>query len=116
MKAGDFDPQAGTVTIRQSKGGKPRHVALTDEGRAFFRRWQQARRAARAPFERDRVVTQATREAPAETARAAWSNSDQFRLIRAACVAANITPAISFTLIAAHLCSHGWQCAACPWA
>ena len=36
MKAGDFDPQAGTVTIRQSKGGKPRHVALTDEGRGFF--------------------------------------------------------------------------------
>jgi len=36
MKTGDFDPQAGTVTIRQSKGGKARHVALTDEGTGFF--------------------------------------------------------------------------------
>ena len=36
LRAGDFDPQAGTVTIGRSKSGKPRHVALTDEGRRFF--------------------------------------------------------------------------------
>jgi integrase len=42
------------------------------------------------------VVTQATRGAPAATKRAAWSKSDQFRLIRAACIAAKIIPAIAF--------------------
>ncbi len=96
MKAGDFDPQAGTVSIRQSKGGKPRHVALTDEGRGFFQGMAAGKAGAARLFERDRVVTQATREAPAKTVRAAWSKSDQFRLIRSACVAANITPTISF--------------------
>ncbi len=32
----DFNPDSDTVAIRQSKGGKPRHVVLTDEGAAFF--------------------------------------------------------------------------------
>lgn len=90
------DPQTGTVIIRQSKGGKPRHVALTDEGRGFFQGLAAGKAGNARLFERDRVVTQATRKAPAETVRAAWSKSDQFRMIRAACVAANITPAISF--------------------
>jgi integrase len=96
MKAGDFDPQAGTVTIRQAKGGKPRHVALTDEGRGFFQGMAAGRAGSARLFERDRVVTQATRDAPATTRRAAWSKSDQFRLIRAACTVAKIVPAISF--------------------
>ena len=34
----DFNPDAGTITIRTSKSGKPRHVVLTDEGREFFAR------------------------------------------------------------------------------
>jgi integrase len=96
MRSGDFDPHAGTVTIRQSKGGKPRHVALTDEGRGFFKDMAAGKSGSALLFERDRVVTQATREAPAATKRAAWSKSDQFRLIRAACIAAKIIPAISF--------------------
>lgn len=96
MTAGDFDPQAGTVAIRQSKGGRPRHVALTDEGRRFFQGMAAGKAGGARLFERDQVVTQATREAPTKTTRAAWGKSDQFRLIRAACVAATITPAISF--------------------
>ena len=36
MRAGDFNAEAGTITVRESKSGKPRHVALTDEGRALF--------------------------------------------------------------------------------
>jgi integrase len=35
----DFNPDASTLAIRQSKSGKPRHVVLTDEGAAFFRRY-----------------------------------------------------------------------------
>lgn len=96
MKAGDFDPQAGTVTIRQSKAGKPRHIALTDEGRSFFKGMVAGKAGVARLFERDRVVMQATRETEVQTIRAAWTDSDQFRPISAACVAANITPAISF--------------------
>jgi integrase len=36
MRASDFNLEAGTITVRESKAGKPRHVALTDEGRALF--------------------------------------------------------------------------------
>ena len=38
VTAGDFDPSAGTVHVARSKRGRARHVALTDEGVAFFRR------------------------------------------------------------------------------
>ncbi|MGD0109444.1 MAG: site-specific integrase [Rhodopila sp.] len=96
LKVGDFDPQAATVTIRQSKAGKPRHVALTDEGRGFFQSAAAGKAGNARLFYRDRVVTQATREAAGKTERAAWGESDQFRPIGAACLAANITPAISF--------------------
>jgi integrase len=96
MKAGDFDPQAATVRIGQSKSGKPRHVALTKEGKEFFEQMAAGKAGSARFFERDQVVTQATREALAKTKRAAWGKSDQFRLIRAACVTAKIKPAVSF--------------------
>jgi integrase len=96
MKAADFDPQAGTVTIGRSKGGKLRHVALTDEGRTFFDQIVAGQAGTARIFERDGVVRQATRETPAETARVAWGKSDQARFMRAACAAASITPAVSF--------------------
>jgi hypothetical protein len=87
LLSGAWDRQSGTVTIRQSKSGKPRHVALTDEGREFFESVTAGKVGNALLFERDWVVTQATREAPAVTQRAAWSKSDQFRLIRAASIA-----------------------------
>jgi integrase len=36
MQAADFNADAGVVTVRTSKAGKPRHVVLTDEGRKHF--------------------------------------------------------------------------------
>src|SRR5262249_36537100 len=36
MHAADFNADAGIVTVRHSKAGKPRHVVLTDEGRQLF--------------------------------------------------------------------------------
>jgi integrase len=97
MTAGDFDPQAGTVRVGRSKSGKPRHVALTDEGREFFERMAAGKGGGAALlFERDRIVTQATRNAPAKTIRVPWARSDQFRCIREACAAAKITPPVSF--------------------
>jgi len=36
LSVSDFNPQAATVSVRLSKGGKVRHVALAEEGRALF--------------------------------------------------------------------------------
>jgi integrase len=36
MVVADFNVEASTVSVRLSKAGKPRHVALADEGRALF--------------------------------------------------------------------------------
>ena len=38
MTVDDFNPDAGTVRVRASKSGKPRHVVLTQEGRDFVAR------------------------------------------------------------------------------
>ena len=37
LEVADFNPDSGTLAIRRSKSGKPRHVVLTDEGVSFFR-------------------------------------------------------------------------------
>ena len=37
-RVGDFNPDAGTLYVAQSKSGKARHVVLTDEGARFFAR------------------------------------------------------------------------------
>jgi integrase len=37
MRAGDFDLGAGTMHVPRSKGGKARHVVLSEEGTTFFR-------------------------------------------------------------------------------
>jgi integrase len=37
MRAADFNASAGTVTVRLSKAGKPRHVVLADEGQSLFK-------------------------------------------------------------------------------
>jgi integrase len=96
MTAGDFDSQVGTLTIGRSKGGKPRHVALTDEGRAFFEQMTANKTGALLIFERDELVRQATREIPAQTARVGWGRSDQSRFMREASAAARVMPAVSF--------------------
>ena len=36
LRAADYNADAGTVTVRESKAGKVRHVVLTDEGRTLF--------------------------------------------------------------------------------
>ena len=37
LEVADFNPDSGTLAIRQSKSGRTRHVVLTDEGVSFFR-------------------------------------------------------------------------------
>ncbi len=36
LRVGDVNHATGTVTLRETKAGKPRHVALNDEGRALM--------------------------------------------------------------------------------
>jgi integrase len=52
LTVADFNPDVGAVAIRKSKSGKPRHIALTDEGRAFFERLRAGRTGAEPMFGR----------------------------------------------------------------
>jgi integrase len=72
----DFHPDAGTIHVRISKSGKPRHVALTAEGQAFFARLCLGR-------PQDAVLLTRANGQP-------WQKSDQQRPMEAACKAANI--------------------------
>jgi integrase len=36
LRVHDFNPDAGTIHVRESKSGHSRHVALNDEGRALL--------------------------------------------------------------------------------
>jgi integrase len=36
LRVDDFNRDSGTIAVRKSKSGKPRHVVLSDEGCAFF--------------------------------------------------------------------------------
>lgn len=85
MRVGDLNLDAATVTVSTSKSGKPRHVVLTDEGRAFFEQAATGKLAGELVF---------TREGGA-----AWAKSHQFRPLREACAAAQIAPAVSFHIL-----------------
>lgn len=78
----DFDGDAGTVRIRQSKSGKSRHVVLTDEGRQLFERLTLGKRGA------DLILTRPDGFA--------WGISHQQRPIQEACRRAGIDPPINF--------------------
>lgn len=99
LNAKDFDPQAGTLLIPIAKGGKARHVILTDEGRNFFGSLTAGRTGNALILTRSAVEKQATKDTPATFKRAPWRNADQHRPIKEACAAAQISPAISFHIL-----------------
>lgn len=80
LRAGDYEN--GTVLIAQSKSNQPRHVYLTDEGKAAFDEWTAGR---------DRATPIFVREGGEP-----WNSHDQHRPMKAACEAAQIKPAIGF--------------------
>ena len=84
LQVHDFNRDAGTVAIRQSKSGKPRHVVLTDEGCAFFEQITVGR-------------------AGDELMLGSWSTSQQRQPMLDAVKRAKIKPAISF-----HGLRHTW--------
>lgn len=82
LTVADFNPDAGTIAVRQSKSGKPRHVVLTDEGAKFFGALC-AGRAGSEPMLRKAIGTQ-------------WLKSHQNRPMADAVARASIDPPITF--------------------
>jgi integrase len=85
LKVADFNPDAGTIAIRTSKSGKPRHIILTEEGITFFEEVTSGKKA------KDLIFT--------HNSGAAWGESHQSRPLREACRNASIDPAISFHVL-----------------
>ena len=89
LEVQDFNPDAGTVAIRKSKGGKPRHVILTPEGADFFQHHGAGRTGSEVMFRH------------ADGSR--WNTSEQSRPMKEACEHGKITPRLSF-----HILRHSW--------
>jgi integrase len=89
LEVRDFNSDAGTLAIRQSKSGKSRHVVLTEEGAAFFRRHCAGRSGHGFMFRHDDGGE--------------WQKSEQARPMAEACMNGKIKPAISF-----HVLRHTW--------
>ena len=85
MRVADFNAEVGTITIRESKSGKPRHVVLTDEGRALFAELTAGRTGRELVFVRDDGKT--------------WGPSHQQRPLDAASARARIEPAATFHIL-----------------
>ena len=91
LRAGDFNPDSGTVFVAESKSGKSRHVVLTDEGQRFFETLTAGRPA-------DTLVL-------TNASGMVWAPSHQIRLMAEACSAARITDG-SFHILRHTAASH----------
>jgi integrase len=85
MACHDFNPDAGCVTVRESKSGKPRHVPLTEEGQRFFERVTAGRPGSEVMFLRADGNP--------------WGMSHQQRPLNRACEIAGLDPAVSFHVL-----------------
>jgi integrase len=86
FRVADFDRIGGTVTVAAAKGGKPRHVVLTDDGTALFDAHTSGKPS-----------TALILFAKADGKR--WGKSHQHRPLREACERAKIEPAASFHIL-----------------
>ncbi len=89
LQVADFNPDSGTLTIRQSKSGKTRHVVLTDEGVLIFQQFSAGHAGS------EIMLRKANGEA--------WRTSHQIRRMVQACQRAKIDPPVSF-----HALRHTW--------
>ncbi len=85
MCVADFNADAGVVTVRESKAGKPRHVVLTDEGQRLFASLTAGKLGTDPVFPR--------------RGGGLWLKSHQMRPMLEACGRAKIKPAISFHVL-----------------
>ena len=81
----DFNHDSDTLTLRQTKGGRPRHVVLTEEGRDLFTQWTAGRAANERMFLRSDGNP--------------WGASHQQRPLAAAARRAMISPAPTFHIL-----------------
>jgi len=89
LEISDFSPSGGTVAVRKSKTGRARHVVLTAEGAAFFRRACAGRLGSA------RIFLRSDGEP--------WARSNQGRFMAAVNARAKIEPPITF-----HGLRHTW--------
>jgi integrase len=92
LRAGDFNPDSGTIFVGQSKSGKARHVVLADEGRRFFETLTVGRPG-------DALML-------AHADGSAWGPSHQIRQMAEACRAARIEPSTGFHILRHTAASH----------
>lgn len=85
MCAADFNPDAGTITVRTSKAGKPRHVVLTDEGQGLLATLTAGKLA------NDPIFARADG--------GMWGKSHQLRPMMEACKRVKIRPPVSFHVL-----------------
>jgi integrase len=71
LRCDDVNLEAGTIHVRESKSGKPRHVPLTDEGVELFRRLTIGRERQALVFMRDALERQPRQERAPSTRKAA---------------------------------------------
>jgi integrase len=88
----DFNHDAGTLAVRQSKGGKPRYIELTEEGIDFFERLAAGRPGNDALFKK------------ADGSR--WKTGHQKRPAAAASERAKISPRVNFNVLRHTWASH----------
>jgi integrase len=89
LRVADYHSDSGTLAIRKSKSGKPRHVVLNDEGQGFFAQLCAGRDGG------ESILRKANGSA--------WIRGDQYRPMLAAVTRAKISPKISF-----HGLRHTW--------
>jgi integrase len=89
LEVADFNLDSGTLAIRQTKSGNPRHVVLTEEGVLFFRELTAGRAGG------EIMLRKASGEG--------WRTSHQLRPMAQACQDAKVNPRVSF-----HAFRHTW--------
>ena len=112
LRMADFNADAGVMTIRHSKAGKPRHVVLTAEGQRLFAQltagklgddliFRNEGRIQRAlERERERLSTDGKLPSDAKVDDTGeWRAAEQVRLMAEACKQAQIKPAVSFHVL-----------------
>ncbi|HWQ10089.1 MAG TPA: site-specific integrase, partial [Holophaga sp.] len=84
LRVKDFNDLAATIFVAESKSGKPRHVVLTDEGKALFAELTAGHGADEEIFQR--IVKRRKRESLGS----GWGHGDASHLMEDVCAAAGL--------------------------